>query len=168
MTAMNACSRHGREPSWFRGVPDSGRGAAVGLFVTALYAAQSVSLAATGGLMSVLDWRDAYLVMALVSALSLPLMLLLLRGHVDSPTRGSSGRLDLTVLKSRTARYFIMGYSLHALELYAVRVWLPVFLTTVLIARGVDDAQAVVRAAIQFNFISHHSISVKSSSRCLI
>ena len=128
-------------------VPNIGRGTAVGMFVTAQYAAQSASLAATGGLMSALDWRDAYLVMSLASMLSLPLMLPLLRSHVNSPTLGSSGRLDLTVLKSRTARYFIMGYSLHALELYAVRVWLPVFLTAVLIARGVDDSQAVVKAA---------------------
>ena len=124
-----------------------GRGMAMGTFVTASYAAHAASLAATGGLMLAFEWRDAYLVMALASIASLPLAYLLLRHHQqDSPQR-SSGRLDLSVLRNRTARFFILGYSLHAVELYAVRVWLPAFLAATLIARGVDDVQAVVRAA---------------------
>jgi MFS family permease len=130
-----------------RRFPSRGRGMAVGLYVTASYAGHSLSLAATGGLMSSLEWRDAYLVAALVSFAALPLAYLLLRGHTDRPSGDSTGRLDLSVLRNRPARYFILGYSLHAWELYAVRVWLPAFLVAALVARGVDDEQAVVRAA---------------------
>lgn len=127
--------------------PDRGRGMAMGMFVTASYAAYSVSLAATGGLMAVLEWRDAYLVMALASLACVPMMYLLLRKHRHEPIDESTGRLDLSVLGNRPARLFILGYSLHALELYAVRVWLPVFLASILLARGIDDSQAAVRAA---------------------
>lgn len=125
----------------------SGRGMAMGMFVTAFYGANSASLAATGGLMAALEWRDAYLVMALASAASLPMAFLLMRNHQHVPTRESSGRLDLSVLKNRPARYFIMGYTLHAVELYAARIWLPAFLMAILVARGIDSAQAAVTAA---------------------
>ncbi len=124
-----------------------GRGLAMGLYVTAYYAANSISLASTGALMSALEWREAYLVTALASSAGVLLAYLLLRGHRDRPSGGSSGRLDLSVLRNRPVRHFIVGYSLHAWELYAVRVWLPVFLVSVLVARGVDGDQAVVRAA---------------------
>ena len=124
-----------------------GRGAAMGLFVTAQYAAHSGSLAITGALMAFFDWRDAYLVVSMVSFGSLPIAYLLLRDHDRGALMESSGRLDLSVLKNPPVRYLILGYSLHALQLYAVRVWLPVFLVGVLVARGIDDAQAAVTAA---------------------
>ena len=127
--------------------PGRGRGMAMGMFVTASYSAHAASLAATGGLMSVLEWRDAYLTMSLVSIACIPMGFLLLRTHRRSNRQRSSGRLDLTVLKNRVVRYFILPYTLHAFELYAVRVWLPVFLAAVLISRGVEDEQAVVKAA---------------------
>ena len=124
-----------------------GRGMAIGAFVTAYYAANSASLATTGALMSLLDWRDAYLVMALASAASLPLAYLLLRNRQYTSRGRSTGRLDLSVLKNRAARLLILGYSIHALQLYAVRVWLPVFLVAVLVARGKGSAEAAVTAA---------------------
>ncbi len=126
---------------------DRGRGMAMGAFVTFSYGAHAASLASTGGLMSALEWRDAYLLLAVASTASLPVGYLLLRGHHRSGMRPSSGRLDLRVLQNRAARLFILGYSLHAMELYAVRVWLPAFLAATLIARGTDDEQAVIRAA---------------------
>jgi MFS family permease len=126
---------------------DRGRGMAMGAFVTFSYGAHAASLASTGGLMSALEWRDAYLLLAVASTASLPVGYLLLRGHHRSGMRPSSGRLDLRVLQNRAARLFILGYSLHAVELYAVRVWLPAFLAATLIARGTDDEQAVIRAA---------------------
>jgi MFS family permease len=51
------------------------------------------------------------------------------------------------VLKNRATRIFILGYSLHAAELYIVRVWLPAFLVAVLVARGAGSAEAAVTAA---------------------
>ena len=126
---------------------NSGRGMAIGTYVTAFYGANSVSLAATGGLMAVFEWREAYLIMSLAAIVSVPIAYLLLRNHRETPGRRSSGRLDLKVLKNREARYHILGYSLHAAELYAVRVWMPAFLMAILVARGIDDAQAAVTAA---------------------
>ena len=125
-----------------------GRGLAIGLFVTAQYFANSASLAVTGGLMARFDWEEAYLLMALGSAAGLPLAYFLLRNHRTVSGPASSGRLDATILKNAAARYLILGYSLHAAVVFAVRVWLPVFLVAVLVARGVGDDAAVVRAAI--------------------
>ena len=57
----------------------SGRGSAMGLFVTAQYASHSGSLALTGWLMAAMEWRDAYALVAAASAVSLPMIFLLVR-----------------------------------------------------------------------------------------
>ena len=127
---------------------NSGRGLAMGLFVTAFYAGNGVSLVATGWLLEWMDWRDAYLVLSLASFVSAPLAWWLLRGVRPSPSSGASGgRLDLSVLRNSGARVYILGYTLHAAELYIVRVWLPAFLMAVLVARGMEDARAAATAA---------------------
>lgn len=123
------------------------RGAAMGLFVTAQYAAHSVSLAFTGWLMATMQWRDAYLLVAAVSAVSLPITFFLLRSTPETHRPLSRGRLDPSVLRSGRVQFVILGYTVHALNLYAIRVWLPVFLASVLVARGVSEGQAVVTAA---------------------
>ena len=51
------------------------------------------------------------------------------------------------MLRNKAARIYITGYSLHAAELYIVRVWLPALLAAALIARGEDEVTAVVGAA---------------------
>ena len=123
------------------------RGGAMGLFVTAQYGANSASLAVTGVLMSALAWRDAYLVVALLAAISLPMAFVLLRDH-RPPHRGeSSSKLDLSVLRIPLVRYMMFGYSVHALVLFAVRVWLPLFLTAALVARGREITEAAVTGA---------------------
>ena len=125
----------------------NGRGSAMGLFVTAQYASHSGSLALTGWLMATMEWRDAYALVAALSAVSLPLIFFLVRSVSDAPPEASRGRLDPTVLKSGPVQFVILGYTMHALNLYALRVWLPVFLTTILVARGVAEGNAVVTAA---------------------
>lgn len=124
-----------------------GRGMAVGTFVTFFYASNSVSLALTGALMAFFDWREAYLIMAALSAVSVPMAYMLLRGHRSGASGAASGRLDLSALKNRAARLYIMGYSLHAAELYIARVWLPALLAAALIAGGADGESAAARAA---------------------
>ena len=123
------------------------RGTAMGLFVTAQYLANSSSIAITGALMSTFEWRDAYLMMSLAAFAGLPMALLVLRAHRGGGSGKSTGRLNLKALKIQPVRYLIMAYALHALQLFAVRVWLPVFLVAVLVARGVDSAQAAVTGA---------------------
>ncbi|MCI0791075.1 MAG: MFS transporter, partial [Chloroflexi bacterium] len=125
----------------------NGRGMAVGTYVTFFYASNSVSLALTGILMAHMDWRDAYLVMALLAVLSVPMAFLALRSHEAPVGGGSSGTLDLSVLKNKATRIFMLAYSLHAAELYIVRVWLPAFLVAVLVAKGVNSPEAAVTAA---------------------
>ena len=126
--------------------PNAGRGTAMGLYVTAFYTANAVSLLATGGLMNHLDWRMAYLTLALVSIATIPLVLLLVRRSHD-PAAGAGGRLQLSVLSDPRPRKYIIGYSLHAMELYAVRVWLPALLAASLVYRGTDVEGAAVTAA---------------------
>ena len=126
---------------------ERGRGFAVGTFVTFFYASNSVSLTTTGVLMTWFEWQQAYLIMGAASGASVLLAYLLLRNHRSQSASGSSGRLDLSVLKNKAARIFITGYSLHAAELYIVRVWLPALLAAALIARGEDELSAVVGAA---------------------
>ena len=126
---------------------DRGRGFAVGTFVTFFYASNSVSLTLTGLLMAWFEWRDAYLIMGAASGLSIILAYLLLRKHRSRSASGSSGRLDLSALRNKAARIYITGYSLHAAELYIVRVWLPALLAAALIARGSDESSAIVGAA---------------------
>ena len=125
----------------------SGRGSAMGLFVTAQYASHSGSLALTGWLMATMEWRDAYALVAGLSALSLPMLFFLVRSVPDTHGPLAQGRLDPTVLKSSPVQFVILGYTVHALNLYALRVWLPVFLVSILVARGVSEGNAIVTAA---------------------
>ena len=130
-----------------REFPDSSRGVAMGLYVTAYYTAGALSLAATGVLMSSLDWRSAYMALSIVSALSIPLSVALVRSRHDGGRASTGWGLRLGALASGRVRSYIVGYSLHAFELYAVRVWLPALLAAALVTRGVDTEQAAVKAA---------------------
>ena len=122
--------------------PGVGRGAAMGLFVTAQYAAHGSSLAITGALMSYVGWREAYLTMSIAAVFAVPAIYLLLRSHPDVSNGQSSGKLNLRVLRNPPVRFFILGYSLHALHLHAVRAWLPGFLLVVLAAGGGENPSA--------------------------
>lgn len=124
-----------------------GRGTAIGLFVTAQYLGNSASLAITGALMASMEWRDAYMVVSVVAVAGLPMAYLLLRSHGSHDGGVSSGRLNLRALVNPPVRYLILGYSLHALQLFAVRVWLPAFLVAILVASGSDAARAAVTGA---------------------
>ena len=127
--------------------PPENRGVAMGMYVTAFYTANAVSLAATGVLMNSMDWRGAYLALSALSAVSVPLALVLVRDRAAPGTSESTGRLRVDVLRSRVPRAYIVGYSLHAMELYAVRVWLPALLAAVLVSRGEDVTSAAATAA---------------------
>lgn len=140
--------------------PASGRGAAMGMYVTSFYAANSVSLFASGVLLDDYEWRRALLILAALSALSVPMSFALTRGRnantsananaasgsSSAPSGGVFG-LRLSVLAAKRPRAFIIGYSLHAMELYAVRVWLPGLLAAARAARGAGVAQAAASAA---------------------
>lgn len=127
----------------FRG---RGRGLAVGLMVTAFYAAGSASIAATGALMSLMSWRAAYLTMALIPLFALPVALITLRSYTYKPI-AATGRLNLNVLRFPAVKPLIAGYSLHSAELFSSRVWVPSFLAMILLSRGYSVESAAVTAA---------------------
>ncbi len=97
------------------------RGLAVGLMVTAFYAANSASIASTGAMLTLMSWRAAYLTVALIAALALPVAWLALRGYTHKPSE-ASGRLNLAVLRLPRIKPLITGYSLHSMELFAAQV----------------------------------------------
>ena len=119
-----------------REFPDPKRGVAMGLYVTAYYSAGALSLAVTGVLMNSLDWRSAYMALSIVSALSIPLSAALVRGHLGGGSVSGGWGLRIGALASGRVRSYILGYSLHAMELYAVRVWLPALLAAALVVQG--------------------------------
>ena len=100
---------------------DENRGAAMGLYVSAFYSANAVSLVLTGVLMNSVDWRGAYIALAAMSAISVPLAFVLVRDRPLTRVAEGTGRLRLDVLRNRATTAYIVGYSLHAMELYAVR-----------------------------------------------
>ena len=127
--------------------PLASRGVAMGMYVTAFYTANALSLAATGLLMNVMDWRDAYMALSVLSTLSAPMAFFLVRGGSELKTSKGAWLLRLGALANRASRAYIVCYSLHAMELYAVRVWLPALLVAVLVSRGEDVTAAAVTAA---------------------
>ena len=130
--------------------PASARGAAMGMYVTAFYAANAVSLFVSGLLLDDFEWRRALLIISAASVLSVPMAFALTRGRdagAPSTTSSGGGGLRLSALSDVRARTFVVGYSLHAMELYAVRVWLPGLLAAAQAARGADTASAAASAA---------------------
>ncbi|MFQ5814455.1 MAG: MFS transporter [Anaerolineae bacterium] len=125
------------------------RGMAVGLFVSAFYLGNSVSLAVMSLLLPRYGWRTSYLFAALLAFSGVVLTHLLLHAKSsrvsDAPM--GSGRLSLAPLRSKPLVLITTGYALHAWELYVVRVWLPPFLAAVLMARGMGPTQAAATAA---------------------
>ena len=126
--------------------PQRGRGAAMGLYTSCAYAANSISLALTGFLIPSLGWRESYLLLSAISSLSLVVGYLALRG-VDDRFAVGSPRLRLSVLKDRAVRLVTLGYVAHSWELFLVRTWLPSFLVGVLLVRGYSRTDAIAVSA---------------------
>lgn len=126
--------------------PPRGRGAAMGMFTSCAYGANSLSLALTGSLIPSLGWREAYVVVSAISALSLVVGYMALRHSDDRFAMGSS-RLRLSVIKERAVRLVVLGYVAHSWELFLVRTWLPSFLAGLLLVRGYSRPDAVAVGA---------------------
>lgn len=90
------------------------------------------SYAFTGEFAGWLGWRGAFAAAAIGSALGFALVLLLVRPATDEErTRHSAPRrmLDFRpVFANRAAMAFILGYTGHTWELFALRSWLVAFL----------------------------------------
>ncbi len=129
------------------------RGKAIGLFVGAAYAGTTLSYILMGILLSYTDsWKTAYLIISLVSFLSIFLSLLLIysssSGHVHSKsTMRFTGYLDLSTLLDKSLVLAILSYALHTAELYLARMWLPLLLGVVFIQKGLSPLDATSAAA---------------------
>jgi len=134
--------------------PAERKAAAMGFFVTAFYLALGMSLLASGLLLDHLSWRSTYLLLSILALVSLPLFYLALRSNLGIDSVSNSGWLmDIRVLLFSDARSYVIAYSIHAFELYAVRVWLPAFLLYVIsvndpVLHAGDVARSTVAAGV--------------------
>jgi len=122
------------------------RGTAIGLFVSANYASMSVSILLIGNLLNYFDWRNAYLIVSIVSVTGLPIAFILLSNIKNRNNQSLSNNpvLDFSVLKVSKLRNVILTYSLHTFELYSIKTWFIVFLTSIFVSRMYSTDNAVV------------------------
>jgi len=105
------------------------------------------SFAFTGEVAAWLGWRAAFAAAALGAMLGLVLVLLLLRPATVAEMGEAEARHTLDfrpVLRNRAAMAFILGYTGHTWELFALRSWLVAFLVqaAALAGESADIAQA--------------------------
>ncbi len=138
---------------------DGMRGTAVAIFVGAGYAGTTISYVFMGQLLNLTDsWRTAYLITALVGLVGVLIALTHIwsRGsrQVESAqTSGSTGRLNLGVLRHRPMLLINVAYALHTAELYLARLWLPLLLAASLVHSGREATEAAVLAATWSGFM---------------
>ncbi|NCC31049.1 MAG: MFS transporter [Chloroflexia bacterium] len=125
--------------------PPERRGLFVGSYVSSFYLGGAISLWTSGFLLGWMPWREAALVLGVLSIIALPLALIATRG-VAAPT-GQSGRLDPRVLREGPVTRTILGYTGHAWELYVSRGWMAAFLAAALVAQGLDPTEATAQGS---------------------
>jgi len=104
----------------------------------------AISFAFTGELAAWLGWRAAFAAAAVGSIVALALVLLLVRPATpEEIVPGERRALDFRpVFKNRSAMAFILGYSGHTWELFALRSWLVAFLAEAAALAGDKGALA--------------------------
>jgi predicted MFS family arabinose efflux permease len=104
----------------------------------------AISFAFTGELAAWLGWRWAFAAAAVGSVVALALVLLLVRPATpEEIVPGERRALDFRpVFKNRSAMAFILGYSGHTWELFALRSWLVAFLAEAAALAGDKGALA--------------------------
>ena len=124
--------------------PTAHRGRAMGLYIGAFSLGTSLSLLLTGALLP-LGWRTAFLVTALGPLLAAALAWPIVRDVAPTPARR---RIEFRrVLRNIRAMRFITAYAAHNWELFGMRSWLPAFLTTLWVQRGLSLTSATARGA---------------------
>ncbi|HXZ02699.1 MAG TPA: MFS transporter [Stellaceae bacterium] len=107
------------------------------------------SFAFTGEAASWLGWRGAFAAAAAGAALGFLLVLSLVRRATEEELAGEAAprwALDFRpVFANRAAMAFILGYSGHAWELFALRSWLVAFLVQA--ARLAGDSAGIAKAS---------------------
>lgn len=130
------------------------RTTAVSIFVGLAYGGSTVSYVVMGLLLqSTSDWREAYLLLAGVSSISVLGTLVFIRIpslRLTTPPPTSSrrtGRLDFSLLGNRPIMLAIAGYAIHTADLYVVRLWLPLLIGALFIRQGMAPSTAAAQAS---------------------
>jgi predicted MFS family arabinose efflux permease len=108
----------------------------------------ALSFAFTGEAAAWFGWRIAFAAAAAGAVIALVLVLLLVPGGTAAPSPESERRAALDfrpVFRNRAAMAFILGYSGHTWELFALRSWLVAFL--VQSARFAGDPKGIAAAS---------------------
>jgi MFS family permease len=124
--------------------PSARRGAAMGIYIACFSVGAAASLFLTGALLPT-GLRTAFAVTAvgplLAAAAAGPLL-----GEASRPAPIEAPPV-LSVLRNITAMRFILAYAAHNWELFAMRAWMPAFLTAVWQAAGRPLQDAAVLGA---------------------
>jgi len=124
--------------------PAARRGGAMGVYIASFSVGTSVSLLLTGILLPA-GWRTAFLVTSGGPLLALLIAWRIVR-DVAAQTRTRAVALRPVLRNSRAMR-FIAAYAAHNWELFAMRSWLPAFLTSLWLAQGMSLVSATARGA---------------------
>lgn len=124
--------------------PTARRGGAMGIYIASFSLGTSLSLLLTGAILPA-GWRTAFLVTAVGPLLALGIAWAIVH-DVPRQTRPRSVELG-RVLRNTRAMRFITAYAAHNWELFAMRSWLPAFLTSLWVQQGLSLTSATARGA---------------------
>jgi len=124
--------------------PAARRGVAMGVYIASFSLGTSLSLLLTGALLAA-GWRTAFLVTAAGPLLALGIAWAVVH-DVPRQTRARGVELG-RVLRNARAMRFITAYAAHNWELFAMRSWLPAFLTSLWVQQGLPLTSAATRGA---------------------
>ncbi|TMJ08363.1 MAG: MFS transporter [Bacillati bacterium ANGP1] len=124
--------------------PAHRRGAAMGVYIACFSLGTSLSLLVTGALLQA-GWRTAFGVTSLGPLLAAVAAWWVVR---DTPRPPPALRTSITgALRNLRALRFIAAYAAHNWELFGMRAWLPAFLTSLWVQRGMPLTSATARGA---------------------
>ena len=125
-------------------IPAHRRGAAMGVYIACFSLGISLSLLLTGTLLPY-GWRTAF-----ASTSFGPLAATLIAWWTIRDIPRPAARLRSAIsgaLRNLRAMRFIAAYAAHNWELFGMRAWLPAFLTTLWMQRGIPLMSATARGA---------------------
>jgi MFS family permease len=124
--------------------PAARRGGAMGIYIASFSLGTSLSLLLTGALIST-GWRTAFLATSVGPLLALGIAWTIVR---DVPRQARQRGVEFRrVLRNSRVMRFITAYAAHNWELFAMRSWLPTFLTSLWVAQGLSLTAATARGA---------------------
>ncbi|MBI2354450.1 MAG: MFS transporter [Deltaproteobacteria bacterium] len=125
----------------------SKRGQAIGIYVGSLVLGASLSLAVTGWLTDLYDWRSAFLICSAAVFTGALLSFPVFRGYRPARHMQSAAGYGGEIAANRPALLMILGYGAHMWEMYGMRSWLAPFLTAALIGWGSEKGYATGMAS---------------------